>query len=497
MAAPSGAPTETLLILSDVHLGSDINDRAPGASPRRSQRIDQDLIALFRHYARVAPAAERWRAVIAGDFIDFIGIAIGAEGARAQLDTDPSEEELAHGLGNSSDHARMKLKRVAERHTEVLAAIAEFVAKGHALTMVHGNHDIEFHWESVQTEFREILARLAIIAHPEIDAAALMARIEFNPWFFWADGVAYIEHGHQYDTFCATDYVMAPLSPLDPRRIARGFTDVFLRYVVRPTKGMKEHGHESKGLVDYLSFAAGLGVRGLVHLGWRFTTAVIELFRLRRQYFTEAGRKLREEHEKRVALLAEATRIGLDRLRALIALQVPPVIHSIPGILASVLLDRLAVALGASLALVVVAIASWNHGHLWWGAVCVVLAWALGNHYLASRRKIEPDALLAERAQHLAKLFPAAFVVMGHTHVPQRIDMNDGAATYINVGSWAEEEAEPDESSHYLAARTHLVIRSTENGPVADLLAWDSAEGPRAYAPKPPALPAPAKRDKG
>ena len=83
---------------------------------------------------------------------------------------------------------------------------------------------------------------------------------------------------------------------------------------------------------------------------------------------------------------------------------------------------------------------------------------------------------------------------MGHTHVPQRIDVNDGAATYINVGSWAEEEA--DETSQYRAARTHLVIRSTESGPVADLLAWDSAEGPRAYAPKVP-LASPPRGDKG
>src|SRR5689334_3229124 len=49
--APNGAPRETLLILSDVHLGSDINDKAPpGAAPRRSQRVDDDLTALFRHY---------------------------------------------------------------------------------------------------------------------------------------------------------------------------------------------------------------------------------------------------------------------------------------------------------------------------------------------------------------------------------------------------------------------------------------------------------------
>src|SRR6202044_2440173 len=181
-----------------------------------------------------------------------------------------------------------------------------------------------FHWQAVRDEFKAILGRLAKSAHPEIDEAEFIGRIEFNPWFFWSDGVAYIEHGHQYDAFCATDYVMAPLSPLDPRRIARGFTDVFLRYVVRPTHGMKEHGHEGMGLVDYLSFAAGLGARGLLRLGWRFASAVLELFRLRREYFSEAARTLREEHERRVALLGQARRIGLDRVRALIALQAPP-----------------------------------------------------------------------------------------------------------------------------------------------------------------------------
>jgi UDP-2,3-diacylglucosamine pyrophosphatase LpxH len=482
VAPPAGAPRETLLILSDVHLGSDINDRAPpGAAARRSQKIDQDLVALFRHYAGSIPAGERWRAVIAGDFIDFIGMAIATEGARAQLDTAPDAEELAHGLGNSADHARAKMKRVAERHREVLASIADFVARGHALTMVHGNHDIEFHWESVREEFKETLARLAQERDPSLDRGAFLARIEFNSWFFWAQGVAYIEHGHQYDAMCATEYVMAPVSPLDPRRIARGFTEVFLRYVVRPTKGLKEYGHESMGMVDYVVFAAGLGLRGLLRLGWRFSSAVIELFRLRRANFTDAAKKLREEHDRRLALLAEATRIGLDRLRALVALQVPPVTRSIGGILASVLLDRLALGLAASLAMIGVAIASWNHGHRWWGAAIVAVTWALANRYLTSKRNLEPDALLAERAQHLAKLFPAAFVVMGHTHVPQRIDVNGGETTYINVGSWAEEE---EDAAKYGATRTHLVIRSTDRGPVADFLAWDSAEGPRAYEPK-------------
>ena len=52
----------------------------------------------------------------------------------------------------------------------------------------------------------------------------------------YSNGVAYIEHGHQYDPFCATEHVMAPLSPLDPRRVARGVSEVLLRFGGRPTR---------------------------------------------------------------------------------------------------------------------------------------------------------------------------------------------------------------------------------------------------------------------
>ena len=374
------------------------------------------------------------------------------------------------------------MRRVGIRHREVLAELAAFVERGHALTFVHGNHDIELHWDSVREELVSLLARLAEERAARdgraFDRDAFLARIDFQPWFFYADGVAYIEHGHQYDAFCATEYVMAPLSPLDPRRIARGFSEVFLRYVVHATRGLKEHGHDGRGMFHYVSFGVGLGARGLFNLAKSFTGAVLELFRLRRAHFTDAAARLREEHEKRMGLLAEATRIGVDRLRALMALQVPPVTKSIRGILASVLLDRLALALAATIALLGVAVASWNHGNRWWAAGIVLVAWAFTNRWLAKQRKIDPDDSLLERASHLAKLFPAAFVVMGHTHVPMRVPV-DGGATYINVGSWDEEEEETEPR----AARTHLVIRADESGPVAELLAWDSNEqGPRLFA---------------
>jgi len=479
---PKAAPRESLLVFSDVHLGSDLNDHAKGA--KRSRRIDRDLVKLLEHYRSRPPgdtdACERWRIVIAGDFIDFIGMSVDPTGPLA---TDLTEEERLHGLGNASDHAREKLRRVAKRHPEVLGALARFVASGHALTIVHGNHDVEFHWEEVQADFRALLVQHADVIGAEADEFA--ARIDFNPWFFYWGGVAYIEHGHQYDPFCATENMMAPLSPLDPRRVARGFSDVLLRYVVRPTMGLREHGHETKGALDYLAFGAHLGLRGMVQLGVRFVEAVVELFKLRRSYFTDAARALREEHERRVALLAEATRIGVDRIRALAALQTPPITRSIRGILASVLLDRLALALGCSIAMFVTAVVmGLRSGHFLVPSLTIAFAWVLGHRYLARARQLDPAEQMAERANHLARLLPAAFVVMGHTHAPAEKPVADGTAKYINLGSWAEEEPDTGTDDNgdiaYHAARTHLVIHLRDGQAVGELREWDT-QGPRKF----------------
>jgi UDP-2,3-diacylglucosamine pyrophosphatase LpxH len=474
---------ESLLVLSDVHLGSDLNEQAQTTGfGRRSKRVDRDLAMLLRHYRGTPPQGERWRLVIAGDFVDFIGITLRPD--RSELSTEPSEEELEHGLGNAEDHARIKMRRVGERHAEVFRELALFVADGNALTVVHGNHDVEFHWDVVKKEFRDILITAAKTANVDLDEASFGSRIEFNPWFFYVADVAYIEHGHMYDPFCATDHVMAPLSPLDPRRIARGFCDVLIRFVVRPTRGLKESGHEHLGIADYVRFGVGLGVRGMASLGVRFFNAVVEMFRLRRGHFTEAARALRAEHERRMMLLGEATKIGIDRLKALVELQVPPVTRSIGGIMASVLLDRLALGLLAIASLAVVGVLGARSGHSIYAAACIVVAWALTHRHLTHRRRIDPAEDLMARAGKLARLFPAAFVVMGHTHIPVKVPVEGGHATYINLGSWAEEEEEDtatDEKHAYHAARTHLVIHPQDSGPQAEFLKWDSDQGPRKF----------------
>lgn len=484
-------PDESLLVLSDVHLGSDLNDHLPAsATIRRSRAIDQDLVQLLSHYRRTrAPSgAGLWRLVIAGDFVDFIGITIRGDGET--LETALSEEEGANGVGNAADHARLKLRRVVARHPEVFAALGGFVADGHALAIIHGNHDLEFHWDAVKEDFRQAILRAAKAdgrVSDDVAEQAFLQRVVFHPWFLYVGGVAYIEHGHQYDPYCATDHVMAPLSPGDPRRTARGFCDVLLRHIVRHTRGLREHGHEHRGMLHYVAFAASLGARGLVRLGLRFARAVVELFRLRHEALSANAGTLRQEHERRMALLAEATRIGMDRLRALAALQTPPVTRSIRGILASVLLDRLALALATAIALVVAAVVGARNGHAFAAMACVAMAWTLASRHLARQRRLDPGDDMVGRAGQLARLFPAAFVVMGHTHAPTRVPVNDGGSTYINVGSWAEEEPEAAAASaeeappSYRAPRTHLVITMEGGAPKAEFLTWDSSAGPKAF----------------
>jgi hypothetical protein len=185
--------------------------------------------------------------------------------------------------------------------------------------------------------------------------------------------------------------------------------------------------------------------------------------------------------------LAVATRVGIEKLRALAALQVPPVTQSVPKIMASVLLDRIAVGIIAAGTLAGLALLATRHVWCWAIFSAVGLGWWVAHHHLRARRRewfgerLDNDETLAERAGHLARLFPAAFVVMGHTHTPAMLPVAEGAATYINVGSWHEAESHPEDAFAFRAARTHLVIHPQPGGASAEFLAW-GPEGPKLFA---------------
>jgi UDP-2,3-diacylglucosamine pyrophosphatase LpxH len=424
-------------------------------------------VALLEWYRQRRLGGRPWRLVFAGDLVDFVGMSVSA--APEEIETELTEEEREHGLGSAVDHTIAKLRRVAENHRDVFAALARFVASGNELLIVRGNHDVDFHWKPVQDELCKLLAR-----HARIDAG----RVEFVEWFYYEEGRVYIEHGHQYDDYCAHEHVLHPVLPSDPRRSYRSLSDILLRYVVRPTRGMSESGHEHATAFDYLRFALRLGSSGMLTLGRRFLVAIAALVAVWRDHFSDAARWVREEHERKLALLAEARQISLIKLRALALLQRPPVTRSLLRILAGVMLDRIAMAVAGLIALIFVLVTRWTP-ELGIGVGLGVASIGTGFWlWRRARGAIDASQSLREGAARVASLFPAAFVVMGHTHLPEV--HSAGAHTYVNLGAWAEEDAPDGSKSPSPASRTHLVVEDKDGMPVASLLTWDST-GPRRF----------------
>ena len=473
------------LLFSDVHLGADLVQHAAPWTASRLQaahRIDHELGTMLDHYRENSDPVRPWRLVIAGDFIDLVGMSISAA---APLVTPLTEDELEHGLGSTEDHAAFKMRAVAVRHDLLFRKLARFVAAGHSLVFVRGNHDVEFYWESAQRAFLDSLLERSEFA---LDAASerkdFEARIEFRHWFYYVRGLLYVEHGHQYDPTCAYHHVLAPRSPRDPRRISYSFSDILLRYVVRPTRELSAEGHENKSLGHYLHLAFSLGVRGCAKLGYRFFSAVGRMVSAWREQLSEHAAHIKAEHEKELQRISAVFRVSAENLRAMTQLWAIPVTGRLASIFRTVFLDGLA--LGA-VSLATIALL----------AVCGVLPWlwlpflvagiGVGIFlYAKFSTVLEPHGALRRGASKLVELMPARYVVMGHTHRPVMEQLSP-TATYVNLGNWTadllDDHAPP-------APCTHLVIRHGEAGPSAELRRWEAGHAAHVLqSDEPAALP--------
>jgi len=460
--------SHNLLVFSDVHLGSDLVHHArPDAPPRTDTADDRDreLVALLDFYREHPEHRRPWRLVIAGDFVDFVGMSISPppNGTRTVLDAD----DVVLGLGNAEEHTIYKLRCVARRHSLVFEALARFVAAGNALVVVRGNHDVDFHWPSVQDEFIRQLSTYAPVRR---------GQVEFEAWFYYERDRVYVEHGHQYDRYCSHEHLLCPLSPNDHKRSFRSLSDVLLRYIVRPTRGMLETGHERAGALDYLTFALRLGVGGAVALARQFALATLALFRIQREHFGEGARRLRELHERKMAELASLLDLSVESLKALASLQAPPVTRSFSRIAMTMMLDRVLLGVGGTLAVLVAVCLVEKPGHkVLVGIALAAMAAAVVAVLQRLRRDIDPSSALRDGATRVTRLMPAAIVVMGHTHLPEVTAAPGGSSTYVNLGSW-------DGDSTFAGSRTHLVVHEQEDGKsVAELFVWDKAVGPRRF----------------
>ena len=470
------------IMLSDVHLGSDIIPHLrPWASTSwllEENEIDARLVSWLDHYAKHLDRDRPWRLVIAGDFLDLAGVSITTP---TGVLTPPTAEEQRHGLGSAIDHVLHKVEAIAQRHPSVFRALGRFVGAGNALVMVRGNHDIELYWREAQSVLID-----AILAHePGESRLALRARIAIRPWFFAVDGLLYVEHGHEFDPLCGYGDPLASTCARDPSRIRWTAFSVLLRYVARPTRGLSSADFSYAGMGAYVRLLLKLGVRGTAAIAGRYLRAS---YRLLAECVLNAGSTgRRQAHAAREALshFARLSDISEDQLMLLRGLYTRPAVQRFGFMLRSLYLDRILSCLMGVVACVLAVLFTVYVGVI--SAVSTALAalLLLGYAVIGCGDNSSPKATMLRNAAHIAQLFSARWVVMGHTHEPTMQAVSD-SASYVNLGSWGEDDP-PDERSTRTRAHplgTFLVLRKRADDFLADLMRWDDVRGPLLLEPQ-------------
>lgn len=459
------------LLLSDVHLGSDIiPHQRPWASTSwllEESDIDGRLVAWLSQYTAQRDQDRPWRLIVAGDFLDLVGVAITTPSSQL---TPPTAEEQRHGLGSAADHVLHKLEAIVARHQRVFEALGRFVAAGNALVIVRGNHDIELYWEVAQDALVEaVLAAEPIAARPE-----LRARIEICSWFYAVQGLLYVEHGHEFDPLCSYGDPLASACARDPQRIRWTPFSVLLRYVARPTRGLSSLSYSYAGMGAYVGLLCKLGIRGSLAIAGRYLRAS---YRLLRECVLNT-RALAKEHARAgrtgIARFASDSGFNPDLLERLCSLYVPPAVQRFGFMMRSLYLDRIACGLFGVLGL---GLSTW----LWLGSgstsalvsalpAAVLISYAC----LGSGSNSSPQSTMLHNAAHIAELFSARWVVMGHTHQPL-LQAVSKSASYVNLGSWGEDDPPEERSSRSSATGTFLMLRRRAGDFHAELMRWSES----------------------
>jgi UDP-2,3-diacylglucosamine pyrophosphatase LpxH len=436
-----------LLVVSDLHLGEDL-----GARSVRTERLEAALVAFLDHHAT---DGRSWRLVVDGDMLDLVGAVVLPADAGILAGLHPDDHQ--YGLGGQPGTAAHKMERVVERHEPVFRALGRFLAAGNPVSIVIGNHDAELHWAPVQEVMRAALDRFAREAGATGDQAG---DVTFHPWFFLEDGVAWIEHGHQYDPYCGFEEVLAPST--DEVEIDPNLGALLPRYIgTRMTEPV--HDLWGLGFAEYLRFWARQGADRLLGI----LLAYLDVFwRMREHWASRVPERVAARTARaraRLRSLARGSKVPEDRLLALRALAPSPIQTELGRIVRALHLDRLLLLLiGPALPLLVLLVTPWSVQPF---AHAVVLA-LLGGWFAAAliaREPVDPSESMRLVAARIRAVMGVPIVVMGHTHVPT-IDQDGRGGTYINTGTWVD--ADP------ARAFTHLRIEHTPVGIRARLCQW-------------------------
>jgi UDP-2,3-diacylglucosamine pyrophosphatase LpxH len=432
---PISTPADAnYLIVSDLHLRGGFNNPTEGL-----YHFDAEFADFLRYYRLHRTSTRPWTLIIGGDFVEFRYVTdLPEPGDPLLRGVTFSKAEARFGAGSEADKSRWKLDRILRSsHPQLLLSLARFIAEGNHVVVLRGNHDTEMIWPEVQEHFRRLIAE-----HHPADVGymamkeAVAQRLQFAPWFWYVPEVLYVEHGCQYDPFCAFEYFLNPVVPTRPTRIENSISDLSIRYFANQMKLLDAMAVENiRSASEYFAWVMR-GNLALIPRAVRLYAGMVRRIVAKSgRPDPDAERRVRAEHERR---LADAdARLGLPpgSTAAVHALHATPVMRSVSLALRFLGIDLFALG-GLLLVLLAVLPVAYPHsiglpavgGAALVGAVLVFVG-------MRRARRILDYENLRRIADRIAQRFDVPYVIFGHSHQAGRWPLSNGG-TYFNVGTW-------------------------------------------------------------
>ncbi len=454
-----------------------------------------------------------------GDMFDFLQVLVrptpdefAAYGIR-KADLQPK-----YGLRSSEAASVFQADKIIDGHPGFFSALALFLAEGHLVNIIKGNHDVQLFWESVR---ERIVCRLEAFL-PEARRESVRKNLQFLPWFFYVPGLLFVEHGNQYEDATSFRNFLNPVLPVDSpaagEQVELDLASLLVRYFTNRVEVFNPLTDNIRPVSRYLQvffrrhpliFLSAAGTAGN-YLWKSFRKSAEQAQQRRRGLYRQIDERnrerLQEEAERFSGGESEKAEWLARQLRALDAKKVAPALAlgplryfaktlGSPVRVAAFLLPVYAMTYIPELADWARAILARQEPSIWVDVLNVLLllrvpqllsmaflaflaasvrAWQV-RHRRKGRSAQDLTLALRKAAAQAAAFMETRYVVFGHSHY-EDLSVMKGGATYFNTGTWIGIFSDGENLYRDIHQFTFLKIEQGE----AELLHWD----PQARCPR-------------
>jgi UDP-2,3-diacylglucosamine pyrophosphatase LpxH len=525
-------PQCDLLIVSDLHLSEGRSVETGKFSPNEDFFFDEEFGRfLAYHQDQTRWPGKKWHLIINGDFLDFLQVTSQAD-APPSLNRDPTHPE--YGLACGEPETIYKLKKIMEGHRKFFEALAEFAGRGNLITIIKGNHDVEFCYAGVQAEFinelRGTLKRKSIrTADPDRAHRVAMINsqsVRFADWFYYEKNLLWVDHGNQYEDVNSFKYWLSPLLPAIPgwpqarqNEICLPWGSFFVRYLFNQIEKIEPFADNIKPQTRFVHWLLRKHPIMAVQFVFGYGRYMFRKMRRAWRRLPRGAYAQREkEHDQRLSALARESEIAEEDLRSVDQMHAAPVLSDPSGMkwktlrwavrwrlflpLGCVLLALIgaACALAATPFLVVLLPAPIQNfigrnwiaaaAPAWAGPALTVIRWAIFPiviaaivgflKWLFSGEEAEKPSYLVAPAEAISRLLSVKYVIMGHTHDADLQIIGENGEEYFNTGTWTIVFSEEERLIRKAVEFVFVQALRRNGGLQVKLLEWDDA----AYEPR-------------